>query len=340
MEQRKHWPQVETLYVLGIALVLFGHSHSSDWSAFQGTVLERAIRFVYTFHMPLFFFLAGFLFQNSDALARRGYGGWIGDKALRLLVPYGVWTLAALVPKYYLEHGGLDGLTPAFALRTLFVPRSNIWGHFWFIPVLFFAYAIFGAVRTLARRVPDRVLLPVLAAVCLGAYFLPVGTKLFGLADLKSALVFFAFGMLFRAYFPTERLRAALQGGTARWAAVAAVLIGTVLAFLLWRSAGENPFAALIIALGMILLCWLVGELVPPGSGMKWLAARNFSIYIFSWFFQAAMMMVCDKLHFSWIATFFCMFFIGLAGPVVLVALCERIPLLNKRFFRLILGLR
>ena len=94
------------------------------------------------------------------------------------------------------------------------------------------------------------------------------------------------------------------------------------------------------IALGMILLCWLVGELVPPGSGMKWLAARNFSIYIFSWFFQAAMMMVCDKLHFSWIATFFCMFFIGLAGPVVLVALCERIPLLNKRFFRLILGLR
>ena len=34
------------------------------------------------------------------------------------------------------------------------------------------------------------------------------------------------------------------------------------------------------------------------------------------------------------------MFFIGLAGPVVLVALCERIPLLNKRFFRLILGLR
>ena len=73
---------------------------------------------------------------------------------------------------------------------------------------------------------------------------------------------------------------------------------------------------------------------------MKWLAAHNFSIYLFSWIFQAAGMMVCDKLHFSWIATFFCMFFIGLAGPVALVALCERIPLLKKRVFRLILGLR
>ena len=340
MEQKKHWPQVVTLYVLGIALVLIGHSHSSNRSAYEGTLLFYTVFFIYTFHMPLFFFLAGFLFQNSDALQRRGCGPWLGAKALRLLVPYGFWTLLALVPKYYLEHGGLGGLTPGFVLRTFIMPRSNIWGHFWFIPVLFFAYAIFGAVRTLARRVPDRILLPVLAAASLGAYFLPVRTDLFGLADLKGALVFFAFGMLFRAYFPTERLRAALQGGTARWAAVAAVLIGTVLAFLLWRSAGENPFAALIIALGMILLCWLVGELVPPGSGMKWLAARNFSIYIFSWFFQAAMMMVCDKLHFSWIATFFCMFFIGLAGPVVLVALCERIPLLNKRFFRLILGLR
>ena len=29
-----------------------------------------------------------------------------------------------------------------------------------------------------------------------------------------------------------------------------------------------------------------------------------------------------------------------LAGPVALVALCERIPLLKKRVFRLILGLR
>ena len=362
MEQKKHWPQVETLYVLGILLVLIGHSHSSDRSAYEGTVLFSAVFFIYTFHMALFFFLAGFLFRNSDALERKGYGTWIGEKALRLLTPYGFWTLLSLVPKYYLEHGGLGGLTPRFVLRTLIMPRSNIWGHFWFIPVLFFAYAIFGAVRSLARRVPDKWLLAVLTAVSCGIYFLPIRTELFGLADLKSVLIFFALGMVFRAYFPVRRLSTALHDETSgqlpdaepsadrarparrlghlKRACWAAVPVGTAAAFLLWRSAGELAPAALAIALLMLFLCWLLGELIPPSRVTRWLAQRNFGIYIFSWFFQAAMMMVCDRLHLSWVGTFFCMFFIGLAGPVVLLAVCEKLPLMKNRFFRLILGLR
>lgn len=362
MKEKRHWSQIDLLYTLGIVLVLIGHSHSSDWSAFSGTILHRAILFIYTFHMPLFFFVAGFLFQNSDSLERLGYGRWIGDKALRLLTPYLFWTLLALVPKYYLEHHGLSGLTPLYALRTVLIPRQNIWGHFWFIPVMFLTYALFGAVCSLARSVQRKALPAVLAAVSLGIYFLPVRTALFGLADLKSVLVFFALGMAFRAYFPAERLSAVLHNGpakerpganpysdrqslarhsgSARLTAWGAVLIGTFWAIVLWRSAGDRPPAALLIVLMMFSVCWLLSELLPHTPASKWLAAHNFSVYIFSWFFQAAVMIVCDKLRLSWIMTFFCMFFIGLAGPVVLIALCERLPLMQKRFFRLVLGLR
>ena len=103
-------PFIDGLYAIGCILVLIGHSHSSDWSTFNGTVLQQVILFIYTFHMPLFFFVAGFLFQNSDSLQRRGYGRWIADKSLKLLIPYFVLSYLGLVPKYLIENGSLASL--------------------------------------------------------------------------------------------------------------------------------------------------------------------------------------------------------------------------------------
>lgn len=51
MNLSKRYPKIDILYTIGILLVLFGHSHSSDWSTFEGTILQSAIEFVYTFHM-------------------------------------------------------------------------------------------------------------------------------------------------------------------------------------------------------------------------------------------------------------------------------------------------
>ena len=90
MAESKRWKEIDALYTMGIILVLIGHSHSSDWSAIQGTAWEKGIYFIYTFHMPLLYFVSGFLFQNSGALLIKGYKHWLCDKAVRLLTPY-VW---------------------------------------------------------------------------------------------------------------------------------------------------------------------------------------------------------------------------------------------------------
>ena len=55
MAESKRWKEIDALYTMGIILVLIGHSHSSDWSAIQGTAWEKGIYFIYTFHMPLFY---------------------------------------------------------------------------------------------------------------------------------------------------------------------------------------------------------------------------------------------------------------------------------------------
>lgn len=67
MKSVKKYPWIDTLYTIGIMLVILGHSHPSDWTLFSGTIFEKIILFIYTFHMPLFFFISGFLFMNSQS---------------------------------------------------------------------------------------------------------------------------------------------------------------------------------------------------------------------------------------------------------------------------------
>ena len=99
--------EIDVLYAIGTLLAILGHSHPNDWSTFPG----GWVTFLYYFHMPLFFLIAGFLLARSRRVERIGYGAWLRQKALRLLTPYFVLSAAALIPKYALEHGGFQGLT-------------------------------------------------------------------------------------------------------------------------------------------------------------------------------------------------------------------------------------
>ncbi|MBX6362204.1 MAG: acyltransferase family protein [Acidobacterium ailaaui] len=72
---------------LGIICVVLGH-------AMDGTALQR---FIYTFHMPLFFFLSGFLHR-----AQPSYGVYAKRKAIHLLLPYVAFMLL-LCPLAYIS---------------------------------------------------------------------------------------------------------------------------------------------------------------------------------------------------------------------------------------------
>ena len=134
--------RIDALYTIGIFLVLIGHSHPSDWSLFENTLYVDVIAFIYTFHMALFFFIAGYLLENSESINKIRNKKWIMDKAIRLLTPYIVLSVIALFPKYYFEFHLIPNMQ--VVLLAILKPRVGVWGHFWFIPVLFMCYALFG----------------------------------------------------------------------------------------------------------------------------------------------------------------------------------------------------
>ena len=323
--------EIDVLYFLGILLVLIGHSHSSDWSQFENTILERIIYFIYMFHMPLFFFISGFLFQNSNRLEKEGYRKWIANKALRLLTPYFFWSLLAVLPKYYIERGSFEGVGKAI-LDNFINPRASVWGHFWFLPVLFLTYVLFGTAKMIIKSKGLFLYSSWLSTLII--YFLPIRTQVFGLSDLRGLLIFFTIGVVVRNVIPKQlgwnKVTLSVYG-----------VIATGISIVIYNYYGnKNIITGLIVAVLMVAVCWIVATIIDENEIITWVSSHNFTMYIFSWFFQSVVMVICGRIGYHWILTFFVMFAAGVVGPVLVIMIYEKLPFLHIRFVNLICGMK
>lgn len=72
----EQWKWVDIAKGIGIILVFLGHFNIPDTLRAE----------IYTFHMPLFFFLSGVVFNGHKPINR-----FLGDEAKRMIVPYYCW---------------------------------------------------------------------------------------------------------------------------------------------------------------------------------------------------------------------------------------------------------
>lgn len=333
-KSKKRWTEIDNLYAIGTFLVVLGHSHSSDWNSFSGTIMVPILSFIYIFHMPLFCFIAGFLFQNSDSIENIGYPGWIAVKIKRLGTPYVFLSLMALIPKYYVENGGFSGFDLKYLVTVILQPRNGLWGHFWFLPALLMIYVIMGLNRFVwGKKLTIRQNI-MIVCVSLTLYFEPYTTNWFGIDDVKSSLIFFCMGMIWCQCAPD------LQNGKSNWARN---VLAVSFVFVTWMCSekmdGYKP-VMLVCALMMIFVCWQIALMTGQRHIFRWISNHNFTIYIYSWPFQAVVMVLASKLGISWFATTGIMFVAGIIGPIAMIIIYENLNILNNRFFDLLLGVK
>lgn len=330
---KKHWAEIDGMYAIGAILVVLGHSHSSDWSTFAGTILDPLLTFIYSFHMPLFFFVAGFLLCNSDAIRYEGYLPWLEKKAERLLTPYAVLTVAAMIPKYWFEHRGFSGFSIGYLVQILLVPRMSVWGHLWFLPTLFLLYALVGYTVPFAKGKPKNLFFVTWLIVGAVLYVLPIHTDLLCLNDLRNGLLMFCVGMCWRRIIKpmpglSTQIRLALSG------------IGVAAAWFLVPVIGGSLLGKLLIALGMIAACWLLSGFLGKMKLCRWISHHNFTIYMYSWPAQAVVMAAVGRMRLPWYGTSVLMLCAGWLVPVIMVAVYERLKILHSRFLNLVLGMK
>ena len=124
---------ITILYGIAPILVILGHSHPLHCA--YPWWLGQVTAFIYIFHMPLFFIIAGILLDYTSG--KVSVIEWWLSKVKKLIVPYVALTAIAWMPKvmlgrYMNDNMEMSGLN---FIKILLAPRAGIWGHFWFIPV-------------------------------------------------------------------------------------------------------------------------------------------------------------------------------------------------------------
>lgn len=186
---------------LAIIMIVFGHTGHGG-------------AFVYLFHLELFFFVTGFLYnemkygdQPFTFLQKRIEGAW---------PRYTVYSIfLALTHNYIVKHGLMaPGTDVHYALPQMltslfhgmiFQSPELLAGPMWFVPVWILGAALFGGVVWLARcfgRMKDAIIvLCALLGMSIGYYFIGQGIRLFYGFELSFfVLPLFAEGYFLRKY--------------------------------------------------------------------------------------------------------------------------------------------
>lgn len=114
---RTEW--IDSARGIGILCVMLGHM----------SIPQLLSQFIFSFHMPLFFFLSGYLWKGRRDCA------WFFGRIDRLVVPYVIYTLLFIGMRWY-----AFGDAPTRFLSELF--HGNGLGPTWFFSCLFLTEAI------------------------------------------------------------------------------------------------------------------------------------------------------------------------------------------------------
>jgi fucose 4-O-acetylase-like acetyltransferase len=269
---------------IGVTLVVYGHVLGGlvRPNLFPDGPLARWMDYtLYTFHMPLFFFLAGLNVQHS---LRRGTRPFLAAKAWTIAYPYVLWSL--------LQGGIIMLLSRDANIPITSSDLAAIWyrpiGQFWFLYALMICHV-------LAALIASRAVMIGLAAIALvGFFLLPVRPDL---ALTLHHLPFYVIGLfatrLVAAWQPQGATGAAILAAIAVLFA-AAVAGGGALSGMDANGPASLPACVLGIA-GIVVLCKLL-----DGARHRWLAVvgvMSMTIYVLHILAGSGTRIVMMKLH-------------------------------------------
>ncbi|MFT3924959.1 MAG: acyltransferase [Myxococcales bacterium] len=269
LARRRSW--VDAVRGLGILLVVVGHvlrglmaSHLLP-EAPPWTFLDR---FIYAFHMPLFFFVAGlFLMPASD----ERYADFAHRRLVRLGYPYLVWaslqTLSQIMLSRYTNHP----VGVADFLKLGFHPQMQ----FWFLYALFLQALFLGLLAKLGLGRGG--ILTVCAIVFASMHVLPSG-HWYPLNQARTYLIYTAIGVYLgapdRIVTPEERHPVVYLG--------AAGLGYVLVALAVWEQpipAQDSLGVFLVAAVGSLASICLCAFL----AGCRGQAAQGVTLTLKSW---------------------------------------------------------
>lgn len=183
--------QVSFLSVFAMILVVIGHSDIT--LDFKNLWI---FKWAYTFHMPLFFLISGFLFAYTNPKgAVLNYKAFIIKKTKRLLVPYIFVSSIIFIIKSLLINTEQMQHPLSFSLHSYFdMLFIHSVGFTWFLPALFVTFLIFLLLRKLFY---NKYLQYAGLIICFAFNLINPQILFFRIGDAIYYSVFFALGIIY-----------------------------------------------------------------------------------------------------------------------------------------------
>lgn len=293
MKQNNRISWIDTARGMGIILVVIGHVGRGLTGAgmASGAAWEWLDYSLYTFHMPLFFFLAGLNFPQTMWKGRERF---LRGKLRMLAYPYFLWSIiqgCVLIAMSSATNGkvGLSDL-----LHIGWKPM----GQFWFLYVLMVCQivAAFGAEE----------IFPLAVGFLLAGYIIPI----LGVIGMTlHYFPFFACGCMLAGQICEEKPVKAWVGWFYFAALCGAILISGLCDSMNYKSAMTIPAAMF----GIMLVVWL-GQKFQDSRGLAYLGRVSMTIYILHIMAASGARIALKR--------------IGLVDPLVLLVLCSAVGIL------------
>lgn len=324
---RSRDPRIDTVRAIACVLLVsyhvIGDAPNVGLRVPEGDILREISDALGLVRMPLFTLLSGIVYAIKPITWDR-VGSFIKGKVLRLLLP-----LVFVGYLFAVVQMSTPGTNETIGTRGLLYLPLLGYAHFWFLQALFiiFLAIIPFEASGFSRRRAGMVTLLVLAA----GLFLVRGElpHIFSLDRAAYLLPFFLAGVVLQRFsasiYRLGRTAALLVSVPALLALVAAVEHQPEIAWHFVQLAMGVGFAVLLLAI------------VPTVPALAEIGHYSYTIYLFHVFFAAGTRIVLGKfgVH-QLVPLYLAGLAAGLAGPIVVHLLLERVPYLSRMF----LGLR
>ncbi|STQ89931.1 acyltransferase family protein [Iodobacter fluviatilis] len=289
---------------IGILLVVYGHvirGLIKAGLAIHLSELNFIDAIIYGFHMPLFFFLSGYLFIQSAQ--RWNSKKLFFNKIDSILYVYIIWSLIQGAVEVMLSRYTNAGIDGASVLSLFWEPRA----HFWFLYALFF---IFIFIIYFKDWIVKNITITFVCSLLI-LFFLPL-TKIAAIDLPAHFIVFFVFGMLIKQNAKFLRVN--------KWMMVI-YLAFAVFTFLLARTIHESDIINRMLMFVYSLSCILLLSSFCIGIGDKYgfimrVGQASLAIYLIHVIVGSGARIALNK--FFGIQNFYILFIAGLITSVLM----------------------
>ena len=320
-DKRINW----LLILQGWAMLWVVTGHAPLGEPCTGPLWETMLyRFAYSFHMPLFMLVSGWLFYRTRISWH--YGAVLRDKALRILLPGLVFSLVAYALKIAFpgEMERQVSLSVADIARSYLFPYDNPLRELWFLIALFWMFALLPLWRVTLRCKWGMWLT---VALLVALWFFPLRSGLLCLDRVCTHAIWFYLGMVISREEYVERAFSVRPWLT--------VLIGVAIyAIGLYTLPIVTTAGGILFSFGLALLA---DRFLPR----LFFSFRDYTYQIFLMGIFAQMLVKILYRHalgsLPYLIVWLLCVAVGLYIPVLIARLVERIPF---RPLALCLGLR